>query len=805
MPVLALSLDELKPIAADLWEHMHHGEWWASTAFWGVIWACGFVATFLLLRALFTRYGDRDVMKKTLVVSLLLHVLCGMLSTRVVFGPRAPSQGLLSLILPGSSQQDSPRDDAEDSRFDEVAIEGPESPGDDLAGSEDAKGGRGKLPGESPPWERTPTFDSQTPARLDNQPRGPAAAAIMQPQRAGGGEALSFPSGDQTDRPEHADPFPEPDRQTARLNRPTETPQTPIAEETADARPETGTRTGGEPRASRSAAGEIGAPEITPRARSAVTKNAAPAIDYGPDLAESSKTSDPRPALSPGAETREPVRMSRGSPTSKSTADGAGDETPNAAVAGSGASSGRSAARIGRPSRTPTGNGSLDGPRLGTAGPGGSERPAGSGAGIGSSPGGGTSDGLVASRSAGGDPSGDGLVPSVVRSEIEGAIGKNGGKVPATYRLRTSPARKKIAIDMGANEESERAVETSLQWLADHQHPKGYWAPIESTLGKEPDPKVNFNNAQERERSGFNSESGLTALAVLAFLGKGYTHEDNPFSDTVERALRWLVAQQDSQGFLGGRANPYARMYCHGMATIALGEAYGMTKDNTLREPLERAVQYIVDSQSADGGWRYYKVKQGDMSMFGWQLMALKSARTAGLAVPQAAMTRATDFLIDHGEDMKNRKLSQFGGLAGYRIQEQPKPSMTAESLFCKQMLGIKRTNRAAGEAVEYLLKNLPQRSKQDLYYWYYGTLAMYHHGGEPWRRWNQALRDNLVADQRTDGEFAGSWNPRAPWGDYGGRVFSTALSTLCLEVYYRFLPLYQSEGSDRLDQSAGR
>jgi hypothetical protein len=295
----------------------------------------------------------------------------------------------------------------------------------------------------------------------------------------------------------------------------------------------------------------------------------------------------------------------------------------------------------------------------------------------------------------------------------------------------------------------------------------------------------------------------LEDLAVLAFLGKGYTHEDNPFSDNVERALHWLIGQQDSMGFLGGQANSYARMYCHGMATIAIGEAYGMTKDSKLREPLARAVQYIVDSQNADGGWRYYRVKQGDMSMFGWQLMALKSAKTAGLAVPPASMNRAIDFLIANGEALKNRKLSQFGGLADYRLDEAPKPSMTAESLFCKQILGIKRTNRAAIEAVDYLQKNLPQRSRQDLYYWYYGTLAMYHHGGDPWRRWNQSLRDNLVSDQRTDGEFAGSWNPRTPWGDYGGRVFSTTLSTLCLEVYYRFLPLYQAEDADRLEQTA--
>jgi hypothetical protein len=191
--------------------------------------------------------------------------------------------------------------------------------------------------------------------------------------------------------------------------------------------------------------------------------------------------------------------------------------------------------------------------------------------------------------------------------------------------------------------------------------------------------------------------------------------------------------------------------------------------------------------------------------MFGWQLMALKSAKTAGLDVPGPPFKKAVSFLLANGDDNKARKLSQFGGLASYRLGEQPKPSMTAESLFCKQMLGILRTNRASVEAVEYLQKNLPTRSRQDLYYWYYGTLAMYHHGGDAWQKWNQALRDNLVADQRTDGDFAGSWNPRSPWGDYGGRVFSTAISTLCLEVYYRFLPLYQMEEIEKLQQSSAK
>ena len=110
----------------------------------------------------------------------------------------------------------------------------------------------------------------------------------------------------------------------------------------------------------------------------------------------------------------------------------------------------------------------------------------------------------------------------------------------------------------------------------------------------------------------------------------GYKHEEGPYADQLDRALRWLIRQQSEDGFLGGKANRYARMYCHGMATIALGEAYGMTHDESLKEPLTRAVQFIIDAQNTkDGGWRYVPGQISDMSIFGWQLMALKSAQTA--------------------------------------------------------------------------------------------------------------------------------------------------------------------------------
>jgi hypothetical protein len=116
---------------------------------------------------------------------------------------------------------------------------------------------------------------------------------------------------------------------------------------------------------------------------------------------------------------------------------------------------------------------------------------------------------------------------------------------------------------------------------------------------------------------------------------------------------------------------------------------------------------------------------------------------------------------------------------------------MTAEALVCRQFLGMARENPAGNEAGDYLLGELPGDGEPNLYYWYYATWGMYQLQGNHWRRWNDALVKELVARQRPDGNAAGSWDPDDAWGGHGGRVYSTAMGALCLEVYYRFLPLY--------------
>jgi hypothetical protein len=122
---------------------------------------------------------------------------------------------------------------------------------------------------------------------------------------------------------------------------------------------------------------------------------------------------------------------------------------------------------------------------------------------------------------------------------------------------------------------------------------------------------------------------------------------------------------------------------------------------------------------------------------------------------------------------------------------------MTAEALVCWQFLGMPHEHPAGNEAGDYLLEELPGEGPKNLYYWYYATLGMYQLQGDHWQQWNKALQQMLIKSQRKTGDLAGSWDPDTVWGGYGGRIYSTALATLCLEVYYRYLPLYVEAAGD--------
>ncbi len=352
--------------------------------------------------------------------------------------------------------------------------------------------------------------------------------------------------------------------------------------------------------------------------------------------------------------------------------------------------------------------------------------------------------------------------------------------VPRVYQLRVATNRSEIAKRYGATSDSEAAVRAALKWLADSQESDGRWDPARHGAGKEL--RV---LGRDRFGAGADADTGISALALLAFLASGHTHEEGLYRDNVRRGLEFLLRSQASDGNLGGKARTYAFMYCHGMATFALSEAYGMTGDRRLEGAVRRAVLYTVTAQNpTTGGWRYNAGDEGDTSQLGWQLMALKSAELAGIPMPAHTRQGAIRFL-------ESVSSGRFGGLAAYRPVELPSRPMTAEALACRHFLGITADPRATTEAAQFLIAEVPGEGEANFYYWYYATLGLYQTQSEAWDQWNAALQRELLARQRNTGDLAGSWDPNTVWGGYGGRVYTTALATLCLEIYYRFMPLY--------------
>jgi len=327
-------------------------------------------------------------------------------------------------------------------------------------------------------------------------------------------------------------------------------------------------------------------------------------------------------------------------------------------------------------------------------------------------------------------------------------------------------------------------VRSALEWLAANQEPAGHWDTARHGGGRET--RV---LGHDRDSAGAHADTGISALALLVFLGAGHTHLDGDYRPTVQRGLQFLLHSQAADGNLAGEARMFARMYCHGMAALALSEAYAMTGDSRLRRPVERAVAYTVRAQHpTDGGWRYLPGDAGDMSQFGWQLMALKSAQLAGVPVPATTQEGMRRFL-------QRASAGRHGGLASYRPHGPPTVTMTAEALVCRLMLYPQRRDAAVDEAVAALLEELPGRDEtMNLYYWYYATIALFQIGGPAWETWNAHLQPRLLAAQETHGAAAGSWPPDTVWGSYGGRVYTTAMAALCLEAYYRYLPLWESD-----------
>jgi len=354
--------------------------------------------------------------------------------------------------------------------------------------------------------------------------------------------------------------------------------------------------------------------------------------------------------------------------------------------------------------------------------------------------------------------------------------------MPATYADRVGERRAAAALTRGGSEATERAVQAGLRWLAAAQSADGRWEAARHGAGIE-------RTAEGRERRGVGgrTDHGVTGLALLAMLGAGNTHRDGPHAATVDRGIRFLVGRQRADGSFAGDAEFFAALYCHGMATIAVAECLAMTGDESLRPAVERGVAHTLAMQHpTTGGWRYAAGDRGDTSQCGWQVMVLATARNAGLGGFDAAEARARVFL-------QSVASGAAGGLAAYRLGERPSMAMTAEALYCRLVLGASPAAAATAEALSMISSAPPTPATANAYAWYYATVASFHAGGPQWDRWNAQLQTTLVSMQRRDGgPLDGSWDPDPVWGGHGGRVYSTALSAMTLEVYYRHQPLHE-------------
>jgi hypothetical protein len=370
---------------------------------------------------------------------------------------------------------------------------------------------------------------------------------------------------------------------------------------------------------------------------------------------------------------------------------------------------------------------------------------------------------------------------------------------------RTLQNRRAAALSGGGTAESEAAVEAALAWFAEHQWPDGGWR-----FDLEACPTC---RGACRNSGTHTSSTAATGLALLSFLGAGYTHQEGKYKDVVANGLYYLREQmsitsvggdlRDKKADLevaipgGGLPNiADARrdsMYSHAIATLALTEAYAMTRDREWREAAALAIKFIVNAQYEDGGWRYtprFEIPgAGDMTVTGWQVAALKSATLAGIDVPYDVWMKLNDFLDAIQDDAGATYLYLNGDRRGT-------PATTAVGLLCRMINGWPREHKPLQRGAAKLGDQQPRRN--NMYFNFYASQVLHHIGGANWDKWNPKMREYLVETQAKDGHETGSWYFAESHSSPGGRLYTTAMATMTLEVYYRYMPMYKEAFVDK-------
>ncbi len=313
-----------------------------------------------------------------------------------------------------------------------------------------------------------------------------------------------------------------------------------------------------------------------------------------------------------------------------------------------------------------------------------------------------------------------------------------------------------------ASEAIDDSIDRALQWIAAGQRADG-----------------SFGNHDG------HTPSGVWALCGMAFLAKGHLPGTEPYGEVIEKIIRKLAAVQCSDGYL---SDDRGKMYSHCIATLFLSEVSGMVRPELQKivdDTLSKALKLILDAQNIrkdernQGGWRYKPdSSDSDLSCSGWALMALRSARLNGAAIPPESIKSAVEYILKRHDENE--------GCFGYTDTKSHAVTLTGSGILCLSLCG-EHSHEAIGRASRYLMKNYTRLPKENhcFYGMYYTAQGLFQMGGEEWRTFAQWMYDTWIPKQSDKGY----WDRKEQ-----DEFYQTALVVLAFTVPYRQLPIYQRD-----------
>ena len=364
-----------------------------------------------------------------------------------------------------------------------------------------------------------------------------------------------------------------------------------------------------------------------------------------------------------------------------------------------------------------------------------------------------------------------------------GGRGRFMGALSIDSRCTKGDRDKRIAT-AGGLPETERNVLRALTWMKNRQNPDGSW--------------------------GSGNRASMTGLCLLGYLGHCEVPDSSKeYGETVLKGITWLVDLWMKKEFLSeSDRTSNAAPYEHGIATYALAEAYSMTRYGTqripnLREAVMGSIDVIVKGQDSEGGWNYgYGAPTGggpDMSVSGWQIQAMNAAGHTGMDFPgmPEAFKKAIVYVQNSQSD---------NGAFGYRGKSGASYGMTGVAGLAL-IVGGQDRGKELRRGTDFIREDWGRRRTPfeydspdaHLYGSYYINQVSFMQGGKMWRDWNKALQEELLPNQKEDGSYKEEGGAMGAHGSGAAgpdaEIYRTALCTLMLEVYYRYLPATEKLG----------